>query len=260
MLLWLENRETIAALTSLAFVPPKVSGPVAGTMPPAKFDGLHLLVCHALVNGERYSRVGLAGRTPRSGPGVSGLSADSAVSALLPVVVPVGAAPAITSHGCGVAPAVWRSSNVHGAAGALPAGKQPTIRRSAPEPLSGGLFVKYCQFGWSAAESRRSTRRSTAPVSASTSTVQAAGSRPLSTTLTSKARRTLRPVGTATSRTCWSWASPSTRSWPKPAREPRTDTPSAPTPTLRAAASQASWPVSRRSPWSAPPPASDDDA
>ena len=92
------------------------------------------------------------------------------------------------------------------------------IRRSVPAPLSGGLFVKYSQFGWSAAESRRSTRRSTAPVSASTSMVQASGTRPLSTTLASNARRMPPLVGTATSRTCWSWASPPTRSWPKPAR------------------------------------------
>ena len=227
----------------------------------AKFAGSHLLVCHTLVNGARYSRVALVGLA-RPTSGVSGLKAESPASALLPFVVAVGAAPPITSQGSGVAASVWRSSNVHGAAGDAPAGKQPTIRRSAPEPLSGGLFLKYTQFGWSAAESRRSTRRSTAPVSASTSTVQAAGTRPLSTTLASKPRRTPPLVGTATSRTCWSPESPATRSCPKPARVPRTDTPvaRASTPALRAAISHASWPVSRRSPCSGPPPPSDDDA
>src|SRR5215211_1526274 len=135
MLLWLEKREMTAALTSLAFVPPKVSGPVAGTMPPAKFAGLHLLVCQTFVNGAEYSRVGLVGRTPRSGPGVSGLKAESAASALLPLVVNVGAAPAMTSHGNGVAAALWRSSNVQGAAGDAPGGKHPTIR----SPREGSL-------------------------------------------------------------------------------------------------------------------------
>src|SRR5215218_7081218 len=235
MLLWLEKREMTAALASLAFVPPKVSGPVAGTMPPAKFAGLHLLVCHTFVNGARYSRVGLVGRTPRSGPGVSGLKAESAASALLALVVRVGAAPATTSQGNGVAAALWRSSNVQGAGGEAPAGKQPMIR-----PPPEGSLGKYCQLGCSAAESSRSTRRRTAPVSASTSTVQAAGTRPSSTTLASKARRAPPLVGTATSRTCCGRARPATRSCPKPARAPRTDTLPALTPALRAAASHAS--------------------
>ena len=53
MLLWLANSEMTAALTSLAFVPPKVSGPVAGTIPPAKLEGLQRLVCQAFVNGAK---------------------------------------------------------------------------------------------------------------------------------------------------------------------------------------------------------------
>ncbi len=40
-----------AALTSLAFVPPKVSGPDAGTIPPLKTDGSHLALFQALLNG-----------------------------------------------------------------------------------------------------------------------------------------------------------------------------------------------------------------
>ena len=128
------------------------------------------------------------------------------------------------SHGCGVAVVGRRSSNVHGAAGAVPAGKQPTMRRSVPAPLSGGLFVKYFQFGWSAG--------GVEPVDAAQHGAglgvdehgPGRGTRPLSTTLASKARRKPPPVGTATSRTCWSWASPPTPSWPKPARAPRTDT------------------------------------
>ena len=60
MLLWLANREMIAALMSLASVPPKVFGPVAPGGGLTKFDGSQSLVCQAFVNGERYSRVGLA--------------------------------------------------------------------------------------------------------------------------------------------------------------------------------------------------------
>src|SRR5215203_2978978 len=125
MLLWLAKSEITAAFTSLALAPPKVSGPVPG-FGVAKFAGLHLLVCQMFVNGAEYSRVGLVGLA-RPTSGVNGLKADRPASALLPVVVKVGSgAPPTTSQGWGVAPAVWRSSNVQGAAGEAPAGKQPT--------------------------------------------------------------------------------------------------------------------------------------
>src|SRR3712207_4039308 len=100
MLLWFANREMTAAFTSLAFAPPNVSGPVPG-FGELKFAGLHLLVRHASVNGAEYSRVGLVGLA-RPTSGVSGLKAESPLSALLPLVVKVGAAPAMTSHGNGV--------------------------------------------------------------------------------------------------------------------------------------------------------------
>src|SRR5688500_11134628 len=156
MLLWLENSEMIAALMSLALVPPNVLGPVAGTIPPAKTLGLQRAFCQEFVNGARQSRVGLLGRTTRSGAGASGLRAERPVSALLPVVL------LARSHAAGVAASLWRSSNVHGAAIPPGAGKQPTMRRSVPEPAIGGLFLKQEKLGWPAAESRPLAPRSTA--------------------------------------------------------------------------------------------------
>ncbi len=93
------------------------------------------------------------------------------MSALLPVVVPVGGPVPITSH-CGPAWGVVRTSSWQPSFGwAVPVGKQPRMRRSPPELSSGGMLVKNFHRGSSVMFSRRLTRRRTSPVSASTKTV-----------------------------------------------------------------------------------------
>ena len=108
----------IAALMSLAFVPPNVSGPVARDDPPAKTVGLQLAFCQVLVNGARYSRVGLVGRDAVGRRARAGSGREARVGVVAGGGC-VGGAPYGPRAWRAVSPApLWRSSNVHGAAGA----------------------------------------------------------------------------------------------------------------------------------------------
>src|SRR4051794_9699939 len=78
MRLWPANRLVTAAETS---------APEPGT---ASGAGSHCELFHWSANGNRYSRVSEVGMKP-NGPGVSGVKRASAVRALLPCVVNVGA-------------------------------------------------------------------------------------------------------------------------------------------------------------------------
>ena len=220
-------------------------GPVAGRWA-GEVRRVALARLPAFVNGaDVLARRRWSGSTRPSAGRERADAPTAPVSALLPVVV-VGrrSRPPITSHGSGVARRrCWRSSNVHGAAGAA-AGREaaddPAV--GARRRSSGGLFVKYFQFGWSAA---RVEPVDAAQHGAGLGVDEHGPGRAARGRCRRRWPRTRggrrRRSATATSRTCWSGSRPPTRSWPKPARAPRTDTAPASTPTLRAAARQASW-------------------
>ena len=197
-------------------------------MPPAKFARVAL----ARLPGVRERRAVVARRAgrPHAAVGAGRERADAPtapVSALLPTVVPLG-----VGTGRDDVPrlrrapsSLRRSSNVHGAAGALPDGKQPMMRRSVPAPLErrvvrevlpvrlvGGRVeaVDAAQHGAGLGVDEHGPGHRDAAVVDDVGLERAAeavaGGRP----------RPRAPAGAG--------ASPPTRSWPKPARAPRTDT------------------------------------